>query len=1086
MTIDYGSWARGLSILCACCILLPSPCVISAQDDVLVEDFEDISDWQQQESHGQGGAIIRDTRVEIASHRDGTRPSASLRITDRSVTDHWFWIQKRRKQGWWDFSRARTVTFWARTDRASATVRFLVGDDRGNIAYYLAGSLAGKEWEMKSLDLLRNPPFARQGTVDWCRIAVVGLRTDPGHSYTVDFDDLRVQAGEEHVLPGEDAGKLTRPAILRQPLLGFLAPVSSADLNDSLIGVNLAGTEAEKEFDLLERAGVKWAKLACFLPRSPSPRTDYVVDSLRKRGLNVVGQLPQALPWNSKLFPDVKGKPEESCPLVYSPTAMEWYKQRVQATAEHFRGRIRVWEIGNEPDIGEFWRPTPDPAAFARFVMQTSKVLKAVDPQNQVINGGVCGFYTPGFSVARNFLTTFFKTGAGAHIDYLGLHPYRAHSESGAPDMSQRQAADEVRRLAAEFGRRLPLWDTEWQSTPVVDRKEVPFATDLYQAKNMLRKYLVEADAGFTHMNWQICKASARLDHPGQIFTAVGRPTAKYVTLSHVGALFSKLSTPVESRVRLATRPDDFAISLLNDGNLDEPSSLQRWKASPDPRVLSMDTQASFRGRSALRLSGGGPVAINSVQRWKPILGAVVLEARCLLKGDGCEVAIYPTPRNALGEELPRAAPPKRALIAEPNYRPVCLRFDVEGAWHDFGIRVELPKRGATFINDLTFVHHVPPIEITSFAFKLQGSTSSAVFFWTPIRPSDEQRSNVVDIAIKSLPAADYLLLDTLTGECRRLSSPERNGDEAIFRGVPLCDYPMGIVPMGVFQTAACPVWLAACADSNEIVDRAFIDRTGDFYLRGFWRTVFDLVERGVLEEANDKVIAVKRMRAFWRTFPVTRGEIAVTPLAPVRMTLRPEPGAWRDSVANTGSQNVNRHFYQVDDADSQAAVHGMRMGGRALPERPWADSPQNASTWFPLYRKGQPTEVFVVVPKDQVFDGRGCEIDLSFLPRTRAILLATPTGEAQCVAYWTEAVGGDGHNTCTLEVEDRAGWPSGAVIINPRTGMSCGEAAARKLEGSGRIAITVPAAPHPLLLVPRQSVQRVTEALAIRGHHTD
>ena len=40
--------------------------------------------------------------------------------------------------------------------------------------------------------------------------------------------------------------------------------------------------------------------------------------------------------------------------------------------AERLKGRVGAWEIGNEPDISKFWMPTPDPAAFGRFVIEVT------------------------------------------------------------------------------------------------------------------------------------------------------------------------------------------------------------------------------------------------------------------------------------------------------------------------------------------------------------------------------------------------------------------------------------------------------------------------------------------------------------------------------------------------------------------------------------------------------------------------------------------------------------------------------------------------------------------------------------------
>ena len=1053
--------------------------VTRAQEVLWAEGFAKASDWQKRESRHQEKIVTEGISVDIQSLRDGSRPGPFLRLEDRSPRDHWFWLHRRKAQGAWDLSRATRITLWSRSNGAKSVLRFLVGDNRGNVAYYTLGNVENRAWTQTSLDLRRTPPFNTVGAVDWCCVTLVGLRTDAGHGYRFDFHDLRIEAEEDRYVTGVDAEGLLRPALLGGAPLGFLAPVSSSDLSDSMVGLNLTGNVEETDLDRIAQAGVKWAKLSCFMPRDDSARTERLVDALLARRIQVVGQLPQTLPWSKELFPDVQGAPGERVPIAYSPKAMAWFQERVRHGAERLKGRVGVWEIGNEPDIPKFWMPTPDPAAFGTFVTETSKALKSVDPRNKVISGGVCGFWGADFSGARRFLTTFFETGVGAHIDILGLHPYRSHPESGAANMTQRQVADELRSLMGRFGLSLPLWDTEWQITGAVDRSEVPYATDLAEAKGMLRKYLVEAHAGFMHMNWQIAKATLNMDHPGQIFAADGRPTAKYVTLRHTGALFARIASPLDIPVRLAKHSEEPGLVLLAQHGFDEPAALQDWKATAGALV---DNHAAFRGKGALKLSGGHATRIDTAKRWRSVLGATFIEVRGVLKGDGCDVAIRPSPCDAQGNELPPPRSPKTPFRTRPEYTPFCSRFPVEGDWHDFGLRIELPKGGTAHVDEVRLAYPISPPEIVSFAFRLHGSKTPAVFYWNPARPSDRQPCRTVDLAIQGGLDGELVLLNTFTGEIRPLERPQPSGDEILFRNLPLCDYPLAIARRDAFPSAPTPAWLAAFADADDIVDRSFRDRTGDFYLRGFWSGAFDLVEcTGIPGEASAKLTALRRVRSLWRTFPITPQPIAVQPAAPLRMTLRPASGAWRDSTANLRSRNVNRFFYPLDDADVRATVHGVKIAERTLPERPWADSPDNAFTWFFLRRDKQRSEVFVVVPKGQNCDRHDIAIDLSRPPRAQAVLLSSRALEAQCVGYWTEAMPGQENGVCSIELEDHNGWSSGVVLVNPRTGAVCGKAAVKRLEG-GRVLLEVPPAPQPLLLLPQQLLPKVMDALRSHG----
>lgn len=1060
--------ALGLSLLLF--FLLLPPGLVGAQELLLGDDFADASQWQKKASrHGQEIVAAR-VSVTIKSAHDGSRPGRFLRVEDRSPSDHWFWLQKRKAQGSWDLGGASKATLWARGNGAKSVIRFLVGDRRGNVAYYALGTVEQAGWTRLSLDLRRTLPFNAVGAVDWCSVTAIGLRTDPGHGYTFDFHDLRIESQEEPCAAGPAAEKLLHPAALEQAPLGFLASVSSRDLDDSIVGINLTGSEEDADLDRIAQAGVKWAKLSCLRTGAFAARTDRMVDALRARRIQVVGHLPQTIAFSKDLFGDLQEPAGERVPVVYGAKAMAWFRERVRETAERLKGRVRVWEIGNEPDIAKFWPPTPDPAAFGTLVIETSKVLKAVDPQNKVISGGVCGFWGVDFPGVRGFLTGFFETGAGRHIDLLGLHPYRPHPESGAPNMTQSQVIGEIRRLMSRFGLSLPVWDTEWQITGAVDRAEVPFASDLYEAKGMLRKYLTEAAAGFVRMHWQIAKARPNMDHPGQIFTADGRPTAKYVALRHTGALFARILSPVEVPLRLANRVAEPPRELLLRLGSDAPLAAADWKASAGTVAPAPSGETG-----ALKLSGARTARVETSRRWRPPPGAAVLEVRGVLRGDGCEAAIHPAPHDELGNELPPPGGSRKPLVAQPQATPFCFRFPVGADWRDFGLRIELPRGGTAVVEDLSFVCYLPRLEVASLAFGLRGSQSPAVFFWNPAKPSERRRFLAVDLALEGMPDGEFVLLDALSGEIRRLARPHRSGKELVFSGLPVCDSPMAIVPPGVLPTSPVPAWLAVFSGADEIVNRSFQDRTGDFYLRGFWSAAFEVGGGpGLPGEARDKLDALRRVRSFWRAFSATAREIEVLTGGPSRMTVRPGPETWHDSVANPQSRHVSRFFHNLDSA--HATVHGVRIADRPLPERPWADRPDRALTWFTLRRSEQPLQVFVVVPKDRVFDGRDVAIDLSTPRSAKALLLGSPAAQSLCVAYWTQPLPGQEDGPCTLQLDDPAWGASDVMIVDPRTRAVCGKATARTL-GGGRVLVEAPPAPNPLLLVPRQLLESVLDA---------
>ncbi len=86
----------------------------------------------------------------------------------------------------------------------------------------------------------------------------------------------------------------------------------------------------------------------------------------------------------------------------------------VTAIAEHCRGKIRRWEVWNEPPNGTGRDQTG--ADYAKIVVSAYDAAKAVDPANLI------GLATK--SVHVNYLEKTIKAGAKDHFDYISVHPY--------------------------------------------------------------------------------------------------------------------------------------------------------------------------------------------------------------------------------------------------------------------------------------------------------------------------------------------------------------------------------------------------------------------------------------------------------------------------------------------------------------------------------------------------------------------------------------------------------------------------------------------------------------------------------------
>jgi hypothetical protein len=92
---------------------------------------------------------------------------------------------------------------------------------------------------------------------------------------------------------------------------------------------------------------------------------------------------------------------------------------------ERYSDRAAALEIWNEPNERWFWKPAPDPAAYAALLRAAYLAVKAVAPQLTVTSGGLshndAGFLTRFYDAAE----TLPDAAANRYFfDQLGLHPY--------------------------------------------------------------------------------------------------------------------------------------------------------------------------------------------------------------------------------------------------------------------------------------------------------------------------------------------------------------------------------------------------------------------------------------------------------------------------------------------------------------------------------------------------------------------------------------------------------------------------------------------------------------------------------------
>jgi len=121
--------------------------------------------------------------------------------------------------------------------------------------------------------------------------------------------------------------------------------------------------------------------------------------------------------------------------------------EKITATVTRFKGRVKVWEVVNEPNL----RMSVE--NYVELLKKVAPVIKKIDPGAQVMGPACCG-------IDLRFYRRFYETGGAKYVDILSIHDYEGH-ESIDPVHWQWKLS-ELRKLMTEYGDAdKPVWQTE-------------------------------------------------------------------------------------------------------------------------------------------------------------------------------------------------------------------------------------------------------------------------------------------------------------------------------------------------------------------------------------------------------------------------------------------------------------------------------------------------------------------------------------------------------------------------------------------------------------------------------------------------
>jgi hypothetical protein len=204
---------------------------------------------------------------------------------------------------------------------------------------------------------------------------------------------------------------------------------------------------------------------------------DRIVALAEKYGLQIQARLDNPPAWS-------RSRPLEETGAFAPPDDLQDFVNYAVAVAEHYKGRIRYYQVWNEPNIFPEWGNQPvDPEAYTELLCRTYDALKAVDPDIVVISGALAPTVQLDFVALSDFvfLERMYAAGAGECFDILSMQGYGLNS--GPTDRRMRTTTVNVGRnqyirgiMVANGDEHKPIWISEaaWNSVPSEEEHPEP------------------------------------------------------------------------------------------------------------------------------------------------------------------------------------------------------------------------------------------------------------------------------------------------------------------------------------------------------------------------------------------------------------------------------------------------------------------------------------------------------------------------------------------------------------------------------------------------------------------------------------
>jgi hypothetical protein len=241
----------------------------------------------------------------------------------------------------------------------------------------------------------------------------------------------------------------------------------------------------------ISRNHIYWDKIEPVPGQFNWQQTDDMVDALTAAGVEPLLALLTSPPWAKGMCQgDTTPCPDYASEYVPTDDAefsawLNFYQDFVRTAVRRYRGKVRLWELWNEPNLGYTWRVADQTTSqariielYSRFASAITAVIKQEDPSAQVAAGSLTildnlpSYATGAIPIpGKVFLQGMYDN--GFYPDIVSVHPYADGNElpddyAASYPANSFKDVETIRQVMLANGQDKPIWITEfgWKIWP--------------------------------------------------------------------------------------------------------------------------------------------------------------------------------------------------------------------------------------------------------------------------------------------------------------------------------------------------------------------------------------------------------------------------------------------------------------------------------------------------------------------------------------------------------------------------------------------------------------------------------------------